>query len=47
MLTSNRLARTAPRDHRHLLDGQMHSDFKEAVIVVLLWLTVCGLAGLS
>jgi hypothetical protein len=47
MLTSPRSARTLHRDTRSFNDGEMRGDLKASVIVVLLWLAVCGLAGLS
>ncbi len=47
MLTTTRFARAPHRDTRPLHDGEMRGDLKESVIVVLLWLAVCGLAGLS
>jgi hypothetical protein len=47
MLTTTRPARTLHRDTRLFNDGEMRGDLKASVIVVLLWLVVCGLAGLS
>jgi hypothetical protein len=46
MLTSARIARSVSRSPNQLVNGQWRSDFKEALIVVLLWLAVCVLAGL-
>lgn len=46
MLTSARAVRTTRPGINRLKEGQWHSDFKEALIVVLMWLVVCVIASL-